>query len=373
MSRRRIGFQWSGAGERVPVLACTRILALFALTISVAIASTLGAGSNVAQANHATADSEMTIFHSGVCTAGSTPVCTGQNAGDAPGAGGTGLTLAVGAQFHVQANVTDLPNAGAPSDGAPWMFAWTDAVVDFVSVVNLDTDFSSCTLGTTSLASGIQRRAGGCAAGTPGLTPIVDITLQCAAEGTTSIALYGRDSSAAFGSNVGTLTSPASEMENRMTPVGGFWPASPSQLAAFTLVCGAGGATPTPTATNTPLPVQSTNTPGPTNTPCVTNCPTTPPSVFTRTPTPEPTGTRGPGTAVPTSSTGGGQTPTGPQPTSPTGRPGGTGTIGLPDTGARDDSQSGQLMIILMLVTATAMVIAGGSSYWLRRRASRRG
>jgi uncharacterized repeat protein (TIGR01451 family) len=65
---------------------------------------------------------------------------------------------------------------------------------------------------------------------------------MCLTAGTTSVALYGKDTNAAFGSNHGTLGSPVSEVENRMVPVGGPWLA-PANLpatgehAAFTLNC----------------------------------------------------------------------------------------------------------------------------------------
>jgi hypothetical protein len=249
----------------------------------------------------------MKIWHSGTCTAGSAPTCTGTL--DTP------LTVPVGTQFTVQAVATIDSNT---ANGQQWLFVWQDAVLDPgtpapSTASNLDIDHTSCNapFEPAGLTVGTEGTAGGCAAGAtqaPG-QPIASINLVCATDGTTRVALAGLDLDENFGTTLDIFLTTTTVLEDEFSNVDGFGgtAGTPANVASITVTCGTGGApadTPTPTnttgptATNTPIPT-ATNTVEPTATntagPTATN--TVEP---TATNTVEPTATNTPGGATET-------------------------------------------------------------------------
>jgi hypothetical protein len=316
-----------------------------------------------AQANHADDPVEVQILHSGSCTAAATPTCTGQAATD--------LTLAVGAQFTVQANAT----VNAPvGNGQQWMFVWQGPVLDLVGTpVNLDTDHTSCAapFAPAGLTAGTEGIAGGCAAGTTDDGPIVDLTLQCATDGVTQVGLAGLDLDENFGTVLDVFLTTTTTLEDiypNTSQLGGT-AGTPANIASFLVTCGSPGPTATPQPATATATATATIPPPPTATPCQTNCPTTFPNPFTRTPTPEPTGS-------PTVAPPGGETPAPGGPGTPApggGTPGGgTGPGGIrpPDTGTGGGAASSNTLVALViLLAAGASASLAGGIWYLRRQA----
>jgi hypothetical protein len=198
-------------------------------------------------ANHANAPVELKIWHSGVCTPGAIPTCTGQL--DTP------LTAGLGQTFTVQGIAT----VNAPvQNGAQWLFVWQADVLDVGAPVpvagsptDLDTDFSSCAapFELTGVSSGVEGLGGGCAAGTAEGTPIVSVPLTCVAEGTTLVALAGLDFDENFGSTLDTSLTTETVLEDQLqnSDIMGGATGAPDTVAAVSVTCS--GDAPVPTAT----------------------------------------------------------------------------------------------------------------------------